>query len=124
MITSVYAENKPGKREDVDTYINLPLTLRSRGSFFIGGDKVEQTKAELGKKRPVDSITVNQMYVEYMVAAGKETSPPIVMIHGAGLSGESCDTTPDGRMGWCEYFVRNHSPVYEPFAISEMAATQ
>lgn len=112
MITSAYAENKTGEKGDVDTYINSPLTLKNRGSFFIGGDKVEQTKAELGEKRPADSITVNQMYVEYMVAAGKETSPPIVMIHGAGLSGESYDTTPDGRIGWYEYFVRNHSPVY------------
>jgi pimeloyl-ACP methyl ester carboxylesterase len=34
------------------------------------------------------------------------------MIHGAGLSGKSYDTTPDGRMGWYEYFVRRSHPTY------------
>jgi pimeloyl-ACP methyl ester carboxylesterase len=35
-----------------------------------------------------------------------------VMIHGGGLSGKSFQTTPDGRMGWNEYFVRQGHPVY------------
>jgi pimeloyl-ACP methyl ester carboxylesterase len=37
---------------------------------------------------------------------------PVVMIHGGGLSGKSFQTTPDGRMGWNEYFVRQGHPVY------------
>lgn len=40
-----------------DSLIKRPLILQSRGSFFVGGDKVEQTKAELGQKRPADCIT-------------------------------------------------------------------
>ena len=39
---------------------------------------------------------------------------PVVMVHGATLSGKSYDTTPDGRMGWYEYFVRQGHPVYVP----------
>jgi hypothetical protein len=35
-------------------------------------------------------------------------------VHGATLSGKSYDTTPDGRMGWYEYFVRQGHPVYVP----------
>jgi pimeloyl-ACP methyl ester carboxylesterase len=51
------------------------------------------------------------MYVEYMVPAGR-AKVPVVLIHGAGLSGKSYDTTPDGRMGWFEYFVRKAHPTY------------
>jgi pimeloyl-ACP methyl ester carboxylesterase len=56
-------------------------------------------------------VTINQMYVEYMVPAGAP-KVPVVLIHGAGLSGKSYDTTPDGRMGWFEYFVRKSYPTY------------
>jgi hypothetical protein len=38
----------------------------------------------------------------------------VVMVHGAALTGKSWETTPDGRMGWDEYFVRNGHPVYVP----------
>ena len=30
------------------------------------------------------------------------------------LTGKSWETTPDGRMGWDEYFVRKGHPVYVP----------
>jgi pimeloyl-ACP methyl ester carboxylesterase len=36
------------------------------------------------------------------------------MVHGATLTGKSWETTPDGRMGWDEYFVRKRHPVYVP----------
>ncbi len=88
-----------------------PLTLSDRGSFFVGGETVEQTEVELGSFGPDDQVTVNQMYVEYIVPeAGGEV--PVVMIHGATLTGKTYDTTPDGRMGWYEYFVRQDHPVY------------
>jgi pimeloyl-ACP methyl ester carboxylesterase len=88
-----------------------PLVLKSRGSFYVGGEPVEKTAVELGSLGPDDRITVNQMYVEYMVPAGTP-KVPVVMVHGATLSGKTYDTTPDGRMGWYEYFVRKSHPVY------------
>jgi pimeloyl-ACP methyl ester carboxylesterase len=88
-----------------------PLVLKSRGSFFVGGERVEQTAVEIGSLGPDDQITINQMYVEYMVPE-RPTKVPVVMVHGATLSGKTYDTTPDGRMGWYEYFVRNSHPVY------------
>jgi hypothetical protein len=36
------------------------------------------------------------------------------MVHGATLTGKTWETTPDGRMGWDEYFVRKGHPVYVP----------
>lgn len=88
-----------------------PLVLTSRGRFFVGGEQVEKTAVELGRFGPDDRITINPMYVEYMVPDGA-AKVPVVMVHGATLSGKTYDTTPDGRMGWYEYFVRQSYPVY------------
>jgi len=91
-----------------------PLVLQAQGSFFVGGEKVEQTAAELGGLGPGGHITVNQMYVHYMVPQAGDRNVPVVMVHGATLTGKSWETTPDGRMGWDEYFVRKGHPVYVP----------
>lgn len=88
-----------------------PLVLGARGSFFVGGDPVEQDFVQLGSSRAADRITVNQMYVDYM-APVTTTGLPIVLVHGAGLSGKTYDTTPDGRIGWYEYFVRRGHAAY------------
>src|SRR6476619_5378392 len=91
-----------------------PLVLKAQGSFFVGGEKAEQTQGELGDLGPGGHIAVNQMYVRYMVPQGGEGNVPVVMVHGATLTGKSWETTPDGRMGWDEYFVRKGHPVYVP----------
>jgi pimeloyl-ACP methyl ester carboxylesterase len=93
---------------------DTPLVLKAQGSFFVGGEKVEQTQAELGNLGPGGHIAVNQMYVRYMVPQGGDGNLPVVMVHGATLTGKSWETTPDGRMGWDEYFVRKGHPVYVP----------
>ena len=99
--------------KDVQTP-DTPLVLKAQGSFYVGGEKVEQTQGELGDLGPGGHITVNQMYVRYMVPQGGDGNAPVVMVHGATLTGKSWETTPDGRMGWDEYFVRNGHPVYVP----------
>jgi hypothetical protein len=88
--------------------------LKAQGSFFVGGDKVEQSRGELGDLGPGGHIAVNQMYVRYMVPQGGEGNVPVVMVHGATLTGKSWETTPDGRMGWDEYFVRKGHPCTSP----------
>ena len=87
-----------------------PLVLKAQGSFFIGGEKSDQTNVELGNLGPAGHIAVNQMYVRYMVPQGGDGNVPVVMVHGATLTGKSWETTPDGRMGWDEYFVRKGHP--------------
>ncbi len=99
--------------KDVQTP-DTPLVLKAQGSFFVGGEKVEQTQGELGDLGPGGHITVNQMYVRYMVPQGADGNVPVVLVHGATLTGKSWETTPDGRMGWDEYFVRKGHPVYVP----------
>lgn len=92
------------------------LRIQSEGSFFIGGTVHNATNLG-GKKTDPDvtqegHITTGQMYVQYQVPADTDHHLPIVLIHGGGLSGQGYDTTPDGRMGWTEYFVRKARPVY------------
>ena len=93
---------------------DTPLVLKAQGSFFVGGEKVAQTRSEVGDLAPGGHIAINQMYVRYMVPQGGDGNVPVVMVHGATLTGKSWETTPDGRMGWDEYFVRRGHPVYVP----------
>jgi len=88
-----------------------PLVLKAQGSFVVGGEVIAAQAGDLGQGAAPGHITINQMYVEYMIPQGA-TKVPIVMVHGGGLSGKSFETTPDGRMGWDEYFVRQGHPVY------------
>src|SRR5689334_22066677 len=94
---------------------NSPLVLKAQGSFLVGGVTVSQTATEIGgfSSYPGGQLAVNQMYVQYMIPQGNN-KVPVVMIHGGTLSGKSYETTPDGRMGWDEYFVRNAHAVYKP----------
>ena len=55
--------------KDVQTS-DTPLVLKAQGSFFVGGEKVEQTRSEVGDFAPGGHIAVNQMYVRYMVPQG------------------------------------------------------
>ena len=55
---------------------DTPLVLKAQGSFFVGGEKVEQTQGELGDLGPGGHIAVNQMYVRYMVPQGGDGNVP------------------------------------------------
>jgi pimeloyl-ACP methyl ester carboxylesterase len=66
----------------------------------------------LGMARSVAAQAIK--YVRDMVPQGGEGNVPVVMVHGATLTGKSWETTPDGRMGWDEHFVRKGHPVYVP----------
>ena len=89
-----------------------PLTLAQQGSFFVGGrDVTSDTLSTLPAYAASGTITVDQMYVRYQVPA-KGKGVPITLIHGCCLTGKTWETTPDGRMGWDEYFVRAGHPTY------------
>lgn len=94
-----------------------PLVLEAQGSFFVGGRTVltnALTGDPTGGLFPPNqgSITVDQMYVQFQVPADAGNRLPVVMVHGGTLTGKTYETTPDGRMGWGEYFVRKRRPVY------------
>jgi hypothetical protein len=90
-----------------------PLTLQSQGSFFIGGrDLTSDTLSTLPAYAASGTITVDQMYVHYEVPAAAGKHVPLTLIHGCCLTGKTWETTPDGRMGWDEFFLRKGFPVY------------
>jgi hypothetical protein len=100
------------------------LLLKEQGSFFVGGRSVftdaltGSTTGFLGTGINTGNITVDQMYVQYQIPEGADSHVPVVMVHGCCLSSKSYETTPDGRMGWNEYFLRKHRAVYLPDQVS------
>jgi hypothetical protein len=87
-----------------------PLVLASQGSFFVGGES--KTINAPTPNGAAGEVTVNQMYVQYQTPVNAGRHLPVVMVHGCCLSSKTWETTPDGRMGWNEYFVRKNRPVY------------
>ncbi|TXM91750.1 esterase [Methylobacterium sp. WL30] len=89
-----------------------PLTIARQGSFFVGGRSVaSDTLSTLPAYAPSGTISVDQVYVRYQIPV-EAKRPAIVLIHGCCLTGKTWETTPDGRMGWDEFFVRAGFPTY------------
>jgi pimeloyl-ACP methyl ester carboxylesterase len=104
----------PSNAKKSDSTNSPALMIEKEGSFFIGGTTrhTDALNGEGGRGTERDgSITTGQMYVQYQIPVGTNHLP-VVMIHGSALSGQSFETTPDGRMGWSEYFARAGRPVY------------
>jgi pimeloyl-ACP methyl ester carboxylesterase len=115
LFTSIFASSTLAQSSRVD--LKKPLVISSQGSFFVGGEK----KTLPAPPAPPSGgrggfgggdVTVNQMYVQYQVPPNGTRHLPVVMVHGCCLSSKTWETTPDGRMGWDEYFVRRDRPVY------------
>lgn len=92
--------------------ISGPLEIARQGSFFIGGRDVHSdTLSTLPNYASSGTVTVDQMYVRYQVPVNPKPLS-LTLVHGCCLTGMTWETTPDGRMGWEEYFVRNGYPTY------------
>jgi hypothetical protein len=94
---------------------SAPLVLKQQGSFFVGGRIVFSPSTgwdTIGLPQfSQGEITVDQMYVQFQVPMDVDRLP-IVFVHGCCLSSKTWETTPDGRMGWFEYFTRKGFPTY------------
>jgi pimeloyl-ACP methyl ester carboxylesterase len=89
-----------------------PLMIEKQGSFFVGGRNIKSdTLSTLPAYARSGTVTVDQMYVRYQVPVASKRLP-LTLIHGCCLTGKTWESTPDGRMGWDEYFVRAGHPVY------------
>jgi pimeloyl-ACP methyl ester carboxylesterase len=87
------------------------------GSFHIGGRTVEITgkpvrEVVLGaggvpaRMDPNGLYQVEQMYVQYFLPQNRKGKVPLLMWHGGGFTGVTYESTPDGREGWLNIFVR------------------
>src|SRR5260370_1440972 len=100
------------------------LVLKSQGSFFVGGRTISTdglrgtSSGFLNTETNTGRSTVDQMYVQYEIPEGGDKDVPGVMVDGWCISAKSYETTPDGRMGWNEYFLRKGRAVYLPDQVS------
>jgi pimeloyl-ACP methyl ester carboxylesterase len=99
-----------------------PLVLKTHGIFWAGGEIINRIQSGTEnsgdlKKLPYNQqqVLAGQAYVEYFIPQrlrhGRATMP-IALIPGGALVGVHFLTTPDGREGWADYFVRRGFPVY------------
>ena len=98
-----------------------PLLIQEQGSFAVGGTVVTAPGTfdpiRHGAFNPADQSVAGQTlhgdhaYVFYQVPADARRLP-LVMWHGHGQSGKTWETTPDGREGFQNIFLRRRFPVY------------
>jgi pimeloyl-ACP methyl ester carboxylesterase len=55
---------------------------------------------------------VEQTYVQYFVPQARREGPPVVLVHGGGLTGSCWETTPDGRPGWLHRLLERGREVH------------
>jgi len=90
-----------------------PLTIQEQGSFAIGGT-VSSTPGTFDNNAPTtagQTLHGDHAYVFYQIPPNPKPLP-IVMLHGAFQSARSWETTPDGREGFQNIFLRRGYPVY------------
>ena len=98
-----------------DLRLNGDLKLRGVGTFFIEGNThaISIHTARGGFSGQPGLSMIDQMHVQYMLPEKKSKSRvPLGIVHGCCLTTKSWQTTPDGRMGWDEYFVRRGFDTY------------
>jgi pimeloyl-ACP methyl ester carboxylesterase len=105
-----------------------PLALRDMGSFHVGGREVTITGKPVkevlftpgGVPAKVDlngTYLVESMYVQYFLPAKRRGEVPLLLWHGGGLTGVTYESTPDGREGWLNWFVKRGWDVYNSDAV-------
>jgi hypothetical protein len=100
-----------------------PIVLRGLGSFHIGGRTVEISGRPVATRAlspggipatidPNDQYQVEAMYVQYFLPQSRKGKYPLLLWHGGGMTGVTYESTPDGREGWLNMFVRAGWDVY------------
>jgi pimeloyl-ACP methyl ester carboxylesterase len=91
-----------------------PVTLVDQGSFMAGGIVVT-APGRLDNSKPLDSsgqtLHGDHAYVFYQVPQ-KAKKLSMVFLHGAGQSGKTWETTPDGRDGFQNIFLEKGYKTY------------
>jgi pimeloyl-ACP methyl ester carboxylesterase len=104
------------------------IVLRDMGSFHVGGrivdikgkpvrEIVRVPGGPSSKLDPNGQYQVEQMYAQYFFPKNPKGKVPLLMFHGGGLTGVTYETTPDGREGWLNMFVRKGWDVYVSDAV-------
>ena len=91
-----------------------PLVIQQQGSFAAGG-AVVTAPGKFDPKKPLDpagqSYHGDHAYVFYQIPENPHKYP-IVMLHGAGQFSRTWESTPDGREGFQNIFLRRGFSTY------------
>ncbi len=90
-----------------------PIVIQQQGSFAVGG-KVINNPGTFNPKQPTpegQTLHGDHAYVFYQIPANPRKFP-LVFLHGAGQFSKTWETTPDGREGFQNIFLRRRFPVY------------
>lgn len=91
-------------------------SLRDFGSYTAGGriaevtegapQQVNFTRTAAYEYDPRGHFAIEHAYVQYFIPERRNAEPPVVLVHGGGLSGSCWETTPNGRPGWLHHLIR------------------
>ncbi len=90
-----------------------PLTIQEQASFAVGGTVITNPGAYDPVKRGPEGQTLHgdHAYVFYQIPL-KARRLPLVLWHGIGQFSKTWETTPDGREGYQNIFLRRRFAVY------------
>jgi hypothetical protein len=89
------------------------LLIREQGSFAVGGSVIKKEGTFDPVKRGPEGQTFHgdHAYITYQIPA-KTRKYPLVFWHGIGQFSKTWETTPDGREGFNNIFLRRNFSVY------------
>lgn len=88
----------------------MVYSLRDFGAYTVGGRihhvtegapfTVNFTRSAAYDVDPRGHYAVEHGYVQFYIPVRRNAAPPVLLVHGGGMSGSCWETTPDERPGW------------------------
>lgn len=90
-----------------------PITITDQGAFSAGGTVIEAKKTFDPYHPQADAMTLHGDHANVVYQIPENAKPfSLMFLHGAGQSMRTWQTTPDGREGFQNLFLRKGYPVY------------
>lgn len=94
---------------------DVAYALSDFGAYTVGGrlhhvaqgepQKVNFTRSAAYELDPRGHYAVEHAYVQYFVPHVRRPGPPVLLVHGGGMTGTCWETTPGGQPGWIQRLV-------------------